>query len=183
MNIPNIISLVRLLSVPLNVWLIVIGEWHVALAVFCLAGLSDAVDGLIAKRFDWQTRLGRYLDPIADKALLMSMYVTLGVQENLPAWLVLLVVSRDVLIVGGVVMLYAFDQPYEPKPALTSKINTGVQILLVAAIIGAMAFEPAGIEGFVRLLILAVAATTVVSGTEYLFDWWRRMTALEGEER
>ncbi len=181
MTLPNIISLARLLSVPFTVWLIMIDQWRLALVVFCLAGLSDAVDGFLAKRFGMQSRLGQYLDPIADKVLLVSIYIVLGAQQHLPLWLVILVVSRDILIVGGLLLLYVFDQPYTPKPFLLSKINTATQIILAASVIATLAFAVEAAAPYVQVLIFAVAITTVASGTEYLIDWWRRMNRLEGE--
>ncbi len=179
MTLPNMISLARLLSVPVNVWLILIDQWRLALVIFCLAGLSDAVDGFLAKRFGMESQLGQYLDPIADKALLVSIYIVLGVQQNLPLWLVILVVSRDILIIGGLFLLFIFDQPYEPRPFLLSKINTATQIILAATVIAIPAFALDPSPFYLQLLILAVVVTTVVSGTEYLIDWWRRMNKLE----
>jgi len=179
MTLPNIISLARLLSAPFNVWLILIDQWHLALVVFCLAGLSDAVDGLLAKRFGMQSRLGRYLDPIADKVLLISIFFALGAQQLLPLWLVILVVSRDILIAGGLGLLYLFDQPFEPKPFLSSKINTAMQIGLLASVIATLAFALKAFAPYVQMLIVGVALATVVSGTEYTVDWWRRMNKLE----
>ena len=181
MTLPNMISLARLLSVPFNVWLIMIDHWRMALFVFCLAGLSDAVDGFLAKKFDMQSRLGRYLDPIADKVLLVSIFIVLGAQDHLPLWLVILVVSRDILIGGGLVLLYLFDQPYEPKPLFSSKINTGMQIILAASVIAVFAFSLEEASLYVQILVAATALTTVASGTEYLIDWWRRMNKLEQE--
>lgn len=179
MTLPNMISLARLFSVPINVWLILIDQWRLALVVFCVAGLSDAVDGFLAKRFGMQSRLGQYLDPIADKTLLVSIFIVLGGQEYLPLWLVILVVSRDILIVGGLFLLYIFDQPYEAKPFLLSKFNTGTQIVLAAMVIAGLAFDLEWAAGLVQILVPAAAFTTVVSGAQYLIDWWRRMNKLE----
>ena len=181
MTLPNMISLARLLSVPFNVWLIMIDHWRLALFVFCLAGLSDAVDGFLAKKFGMQSRLGRYLDPIADKVLLVSIFIVLGAQDHLPLWLVILVVSRDILIGGGLFLLYLFDQPYEPTPLISSKFNTGMQIILAASVIAVFAFPLEEASPYVQILIVAAASTTVASGTEYLIDWWRRMNKLEQE--
>ncbi|MDP6689068.1 MAG: CDP-alcohol phosphatidyltransferase family protein [Alphaproteobacteria bacterium] len=179
MTLPNIISMARLLSVPFNVWLIMIDQWRLALVVFCLAGLSDAVDGFLAKRFGMQSRLGQYLDPIADKALLVTIFIVLGVQMYLPLWLVILVVSRDILIVGGLFLLFIFDQPYAPKPFMLSKVNTATQIVLAALVIAKVAFSLDGAAVYVQALVLLTALTTVASGTQYLADWWRRMNKLE----
>lgn len=177
MNVPNLISLARLLAVPLIVWLMVIGQWWFAFLAFCLAGISDAVDGFIAKRFNAQSQLGQYLDPVADKALIMAIYVTLGIQGELPAWLVILVVSRDLLIVGGTMLLYALDMHYEPRPLLTSKINTAAQIALAAVVLSALAFHLPFVAVGINVLITVAGITTVVSGIDYLIDWGRRMGA------
>ena len=183
MTWPNIISLSRLLSVPFNVWLIMVDQWRLALVVFCLAGLSDAVDGFLAKRFAMESRLGQYLDPIADKALLISIFIVLGAQQQLPLWLVILVVSRDIMIVGGLLLLYVFNQLSEPKPFTLSKINTVAQIFLAASVLASLAFTleqaSAYFQILIQILILAVTLSTVASGMGYLIDWWRRMNELE----
>ena len=179
MTLPNMISLARLLSVPFTVWLILIDQWRLALLVFCLAGLSDAIDGIIAKRFGMHSRLGQYLDPIADKALLVSIFILLGAQEYLPLWLVILVVSRDILIAGGIFLMSAFNQPLEPKPFLLSKINTATQIVLAALVIASLAFTLEVIATYIQILVVAAAFTTVTSGAQYLIDWWRRMNKIE----
>ena len=110
-NIPNSLTLGRIVLVPLVVWLIITHEMLPAFLLFLLAGLSDAADGFLAKRYGWNTELGAYLDPIADKALLVSIYVTLGLAGQLPAWLVIAVVSRDILIVGAVVLSWMLSRP------------------------------------------------------------------------
>ena len=110
MNIPNSLTLGRLVLVPLIVWLIITHQIQAAFLVFLLAGLSDAADGYLAKRYGWDSELGAYLDPIADKALLVSIYVTLGLAGHLPVWLVIAVVSRDILIVGAAAVVAA-SQP------------------------------------------------------------------------
>ncbi len=179
MTLPNMISLARLMSVPFNVWLIMIDQWRLALVVFCLAGISDAVDGFLAKKFGMQSRLGQYLDPIADKVLLVSIFIVLGAHHHLPLWLVILVVSRDILIVGGLFLLFIFDQPYEPKPFLLSKLNTATQIVVAASVIASLAFALNGATPYIQFLVVATAFTTIASGTEYLIDWWRRMNRLE----
>src|ERR1700688_1676311 len=123
-NLPNLITLTRLLSVPLMIWLIVGEQYGVAFWVFIAAGASDALDGYIAKRFDCRTRLGALLDPAADKALLSSVYVALGVAGQLPNWLVILVVFCDVTIIGGFVLFQTIAVPRNFDPLYISKINT-----------------------------------------------------------
>ena len=110
-NIPNTLTLARIVLVPLVVWLIVTHEMLAAFVLFLLAGVSDAADGYLAKRFQWRTELGAYLDPIADKLLLVSIYVTLGLSGHLPAWLVIAVVSRDILIIGAFLLSWVLSRP------------------------------------------------------------------------
>lgn len=181
-NIPNLITLARILAVPLLVWLIIKGEMATAFWVFVIAGASDALDGYIAKRFGFVTALGTYLDPIADKALLVSAYITLGQAGHINTWLVILVVFRDVLIIGGTVLFHTLDRPVEMRPFFISKFNTLMQILLIAVLLGNLGVE---IQDFGMLPFLAylVGATTVLSGLAYMGRWvfgvrvdpkWRR---------
>lgn len=171
-NLPNLISLSRLLLVPLAIWLILGGRYAAAFWVFVVAGVSDALDGFIAKHFDRRTRLGALLDPIADKALLMSVYVTLGLARHLWTSLVILVVFRDVMIIGGFLLIQAFAVPRDYDPLYISKINTGLQIALVAFVLARLGSggDP-GLPGTV--LSLAVMVTTVLSGLSYLVRWAR----------
>ena len=178
MNLPNFISLGRLLSVPATIWLIVSGHLSVAFWLFAVAGASDAVDGFIAKRFGMDTRLGFYLDPLADKARLVSAYITLGTAGYLPDWLVILVVSRDLLIIGAVLLSHALAQRIEFQPVMISKANTFAQIVLAVAVLA----EPGlGVDlgDTVPVLVYAVGATTVVSGATYLVQWVRAVSRVE----
>src|SRR5215475_15328482 len=131
LNLPNLISLGRLLLVPLAISLILEGSYWAAFWIFVVAGVSDALDGFIAKRFDRRTRLGALLDPVADKVLLVSVYVTLGIAGQLWAWLVVLVVFRDIMIVGGFLLLQAIATISKPfQPLFIIKVNTGVQVAM-----------------------------------------------------
>ncbi|MDP6706110.1 MAG: CDP-alcohol phosphatidyltransferase family protein [Alphaproteobacteria bacterium] len=179
MNLPNIISLARLLCAPLIVWLLLTDAWTWAFGVFFAAGLSDAVDGYLAKRLDMRSFIGAYLDPIADKTLLVSIYLTLSVKGQLALWLVILVVSRDLLIIGGALLLFTLNQPTGIKPSLPSKLNTLLQITLAALVIGGLAFELDGLAVPIQVLGVAVGATTVISGTGYLVAWTRRLADME----
>jgi cardiolipin synthase len=163
-NLPNLITLARLLCVPLAIWLILEARYGVAFWVFVAAGISDALDGYIAKRFDQRTPLGALLDPIADKALLAGVYITLGLADQLPHWLVILVVLRDLLIVGGYLLIQGTAPP---QPLFISKINTLVQISLIGFVLARLGL---GIdEGWLTaLLVDAAAVTTVWSGLSYL---------------
>src|SRR5271163_3304387 len=136
LNLPNLITLARLLSVPLTIWLIFGERYGAAFWVFVGAGVSDALDGYIAKRFDRRTRLGALLDPAADKAMLAGVYVSLGIAGQLPGWLVALVVLRDFLIVLGFFLMRGTAARQPPGPLYISKVNTLVQIALVAFVLG-----------------------------------------------
>jgi cardiolipin synthase (CMP-forming) len=174
LTIPNLITLGRILLVPVVVWAITAGEMRIAFALFLAAGLTDAVDGFLAKRFGMTTELGAYLDPLADKAMLVSVYVALGISEAIPNWLVILVVSRDIMIVGAVILSWLVDRPVQLKPLLVSKLNTVAQILLACLVLGALAFRlDAAIAVFA--LIALVAALTLLSVVFYVAEWVRHM--------
>jgi cardiolipin synthase len=134
-DLPNFITLARLFSVPLIVWLVSTGHLKAALVAFLLSGLSDAVDGFLARRWNLASRIGAILDPLADKALLMSSFIVLAVYDFVPLWLVILVVSRDLLILGGFYVTGLLGQQIEVHPLKISKINTGVQIAFVALVL------------------------------------------------
>lgn len=182
-NVPNFITLGRLLAVPIAVGLILNGHLEAAFWVFVAAGISDAVDGYLAKRFDAESELGRFLDPLADKALLVSVYVSLGQAGYLPTWLVILVVFRDVLIIGGAILLQTLSLPFNMTPVLISKINTAAQIVLAAFVLGVLGFE---IDGPWRVasdvLVYVVAVTTFASGAVYLVRWAGRVAAVGDAE-
>jgi cardiolipin synthase len=173
LNLPNLISLARLLLVPLAISLILEGSYWGALGVFVIAGVSDAVDGFIARKFNRRTPLGALLDPLADKVLLVSAYVALGVAGQLWIWLVVLVVFRDIMIVGGFLLIQMITPVPKPiQPILISKVNTGVQVALVWYLLARRGLgAEAGTLDFV--LGIAVALTTVASGLSYLLQWAR----------
>ncbi|MFZ3238323.1 MAG: CDP-alcohol phosphatidyltransferase family protein [Stellaceae bacterium] len=177
-NLPNLISLGRLLLAPLAIWLILAGRYGTAFWVFIVAGVSDALDGFIAKHFDRRTRLGALLDPVADKALLVSVYVTLGLAHQLWTSLVIIVVFRDVVIVGGFLLIQAFAVPKKYDPLYISKINTGLQIALVAFVLARLGLG-ADAGGFDIALSYAVIATTVLSGLSYVVRWARILARSE----
>jgi cardiolipin synthase (CMP-forming) len=178
LNVPNLITLTRLMSVPLMIWLIVGDQFGVAFGVFVAAGISDALDGFIAKRFDCRTRLGALLDPTADKALLSSVYVALGIAGLLPNWLVILVVFRDATIIGGFVLLQTIAAPSKFDPLYISKINTLVQIALVSYVLGRLGLGFA--DGLLTdVLVAMTAVTTVLSGLSYLIRWARILSGAE----
>jgi len=179
MNLPNAITLARLLAVPLAVWLVVRGWYEAALWLFLIAGLSDAVDGWLARRLGQVSRLGSLLDPVADKALLVSVFISLGARDLLPAWLVILVVFRDVLIVSGWLLRQILVPSAQAvRPHWTSKLNTCVQLAFAAGVLAMLAwrFHVPPVEDIAYAI---VAATTVVSGGVYVVVWMRGMMRLE----
>lgn len=175
MNIPNLITLGRILLVPVIVWAIGSGQATIAFVLFLVAGLSDAVDGFLAKRFGMQTDLGALLDPIADKALLVSIYVALGIAGEIPRWLVILVVSRDIMIVGAVIVSWLVDRPIPMKPLMVSKLNTVVQVLFAALVLAALGFG-FGLGPWNWAGMGLVAALTLLSVAAYLREWVRHMS-------
>ena len=175
MAIPNIITICRILLVPLTIWLIISNAYDFAFAAFILAGLSDAVDGYLARRFQLQTELGEILDPIADKALLVSIFVALGALGHLPVWLVILVASRDVLIVGAVVISWFMDKPIAMKPLWISKVNTTGQIALAGTVLADLGFGWQ-IGSLLEIGLVLIAALTAASGAIYMRDWVRHMS-------
>jgi cardiolipin synthase len=176
MTLPNLITVARLLMVPVAIMMILDGRWLAAFLVFALAGLSDAVDGYLARRFAMASDLGAYLDPIADKALIVSIYVTLAFVGAVPPWLVVLVVSRDLLIVSAVILSWMMSRPLPIAPFSVSKLNTLAQILFAALLLGSRAF---GFEPGLGIAIGSglVAMLTLASMAAYLAFWLRHMAA------
>jgi cardiolipin synthase (CMP-forming) len=173
-TIPNLITIARLLLVPLIVWLMISGQSGAAFVLFIVAGVSDAIDGFLARTFNLRSTLGTYLDPLADKALLVSIYISLAVLAEVPLWVVILVVSRDLFIVGAVVLSWMLDQPMEMRPLIISKLNTVVQIVLAAVVLGDLALG-ADLGTLRMLLVYLVGLLTVASAAVYLVDWVRHM--------
>src|SRR5438034_11192671 len=140
LSIPNLITLGRILLVPTVFWARTMGEMRTTFALFLAAGISDAVDGFLAKRFHMKSELGAYLDPLADKALIVSIYVSLGIAGVLPIFLVILVVSRDIMIISAFMLAWLVGKPMPVRPLLVSKANTVAQILLAALVLAERAF-------------------------------------------
>ena len=171
MNIANLITLGRLFAVPVTIWLILGDRLAIAFWVFVIAGISDALDGWVAKRYNLITDLGRTLDPLADKALMVAVYVTLGSAGHLPDWLVILVVFRDFAILRGALLAHTQHLDVQFEPVRISKINTVAQIVLAAAVLGqyASAFIQTWTAGIGTWALMAlVTITTLWSGTSYL---------------
>jgi cardiolipin synthase len=178
-TIPNLISIARLFLVPLAVWLIISGRPVWAFWVFLLAGFSDALDGFLARRFDMRSALGGYLDPLADKALLISMYVTFATLNEVHVWVTILIVSRDILIIGGVIIAWMLGAPMEMRPNWISKVNTLGQIILAGVILADLAFSPD--LAVLRLQLSWVVGTlTLISALAYAVEFVNHMGGAEG---
>ncbi len=176
MSIPNLITLGRILLVPVVVWAIAAGDMWIAFVLFVVAGISDGVDGYLAKRFNMTTELGAYLDPLADKALIVSIYLSLGINGDIPRWLVILVVSRDILIVGGIMLSWLLGNPLKIRPLLVSKLNTVAQILFACVVLGSLGLHFD--VGLVKPILMGlVAVLTLLSVAAYLAEWVRHMNS------
>jgi len=179
MTLPNYITVARFLMVPLIVLAMINDQMLTAFIVFMLAGVSDAVDGVIARRFNQKSELGAWLDPMADKFLLVSVFVVLGWLGALPMWLVILAVSRDGMIIAAVVLSSLMGNPVEMRPLMISKANTLVQIVLLILMLA----ELAGIvqlDALVGWMVYAVAGLTIASAGAYLVSWLRHMASEGG---
>jgi cardiolipin synthase len=166
----------RILLVPIVVWAITSGQMRIAFLLFLVAGISDGVDGFLAKRFHMTSELGAYLDPLADKALIVSIYVSLGIAGSLPIFLVILVVSRDIMIIGAFMLAWLVGKPMPARPLLVSKINTVAQILLATLVLAEQGF---GFDADVasKLAMALVAVLTLLSIAFYLAEWVRHMNS------
>ena len=167
-TLPNVVTFGRLCAVPLAFWAVLEHRFAIAFFLFVGAGISDAIDGWLARRFGGNA-LGAVLDPMADKALLVTMYVTLATVGVLPVWLAILVVFRDLLIVGGVILLGVLGHKVQIRPIYISKLNTALQIVLIATTLLLLGFSVT-LPYVVPSLVWAVAATTLLSGGAYV---WR----------
>jgi len=178
LSIPNIITLGRILLVPIIVWAIGSNQMEIAFGIFIIAGVSDAIDGFLAKRFNMASELGALLDPLADKALLVSIYMALGIWGAIPRWLVILVVSRDIMIVSAVIVSWLFDKPVTIKPLMVSKFNTVAQVAFAALVLAALAFgfQPMPYD---YILMGLVTLFTLASVSLYLVEWVQHMGTIE----
>ncbi|MEZ0170267.1 CDP-alcohol phosphatidyltransferase family protein [Microvirga sp. TS319] len=176
MTIPNIITIARLVMVPIVIVMIMQERWAAAFILFVVAGVSDAVDGFIARHFDMRSEFGAYIDPLADKSLLVSIYVSLAIVGAIPSWLAIIVVSRDAMIVSAVLLSWVMSRPVEIKPIMVSKLNTAAQIGFAAFALAANAYD-VELGGLEEIVMLIVATLTVASAGAYLGGWLRHMAA------
>jgi cardiolipin synthase len=168
-NIPNSLTILRIVLVPVIVLLLIQGQYGKALVCFIIAGATDGLDGLLARTLNQTTVVGAYLDPLADKALVISMFTTLAIVDVIPGWLAVVVISRDCIIVGGILVLKLRSVNLEIKPSYVSKINTTLQL---ATIFFALLLKMDGAErhfhGAFMSLCWLTAIFTVSSGADYL---------------
>lgn len=166
--IPNLLTLARIGLVP---WLVVLlqeQQYGWSLAVFLVAGVTDGLDGYIAKKFNAQTYLGSILDPLADKILLVTSYIMLSVSGLIPFWLMVVVVFRDLVIVGGNLLLTLFFSSMEMRPLFISKLNTCMQILYIVLVLAALSWQ-IEYQAILHIIGIVVAVTSVLSGLAYVY--------------
>ena len=172
-HLPNLICLLRIALVWPIVLALQAGDYRRALLFFAIAAVSDALDGYLAKRFNWTSRLGHFLDPFADKLLLVSVFITCAWVGLVPVWLATLAVGRDVMIRVGAIIFRLWLGPLHGRPTIVSKLNTGFQIACLIAIILFKAYGFPPHELFAALAVVT-AITTVLSGGDYLLQFIRR---------
>jgi cardiolipin synthase (CMP-forming) len=168
MNIPNFLSLLRIILVPVIVIFLIQGSYGKALVTFTVAGLTDALDGSLARLLNSQTVLGSYLDPIADKLLLTASFVTLSILGIIPSWLTVIVISRDFIILLGIAILSLIGVHYEIKPALVGKVTTALQILTIFLALSFHAFPHDLSYDWIKIICWLTGFFTVASGLTYI---------------
>ena len=174
--LPNAISLLRILLVAPILLLIINAKFSWALVLFFVAGFSDGIDGYLANRYDWHTRLGALLDPVADKLLVAGTFITLTYMQLIPVWLMVIVILRDVVIVGGAAAYNFVVKPVQGEPTRISKLNTALQLLFLLFVLSRAGFGwPDKIS--ITVLGAAVLITVVISGVDYVWSWSRRARA------
>ncbi len=172
-HLPNIITSLRIiLAIPI-IYLLLQQQYLMTLFFFLIAGISDGVDGYLAKRYHWISRLGQILDPLADKVLLVSCFLALAWLQRLPMSLVIVVIARDMVIVMGALLYHYYIEYLFIHPSIISKINTFVQIFLVVLVTlnAGIAYD---LSDFVQRLVYIVFITTIWSGGDYIYRWGKR---------
>lgn len=175
MTIPNILTILRLILVPVIIYGIIVGWFQLSFWLFIAAGVSDGVDGFIARRFHQRSELGAYLDPLADKALLVSLFIVLAILGHIPVWLTILVTSRDAFILSGIGVAALMGRPMEIDPLKVSKATTAFQIALICLVLGGIAFE-LDVSRLVNAGTVIVAGLTLASALAYLISWFRHFS-------
>lgn len=169
MNIPNSLTVLRIVLVPVIVILLIQGQYGKALVCFIIAGVTDGLDGLLARILNQTTVVGAYLDPLADKTLVISMFLTLAIIGVIPGWLAVVVISRDCIILGGILVLTLMSVAHEIKPSFVSKINTMLQLAVIFfALLLKMDGAGKHFHGAFMFICWITAMFTVISGADYL---------------
>lgn len=177
MTIPNLITILRIILTPIFIIFLLNDAYLPALILFAVAGISDAVDGLIARLFNQKSKLGAFLDPLADKILLVSAFVVLSAKDDVYAWLAVVVISRDFLILLGVLILFLNSQDFTFKPSIVSKMTTCMQLatVFVALFVAVSADHSPHLHQFSICLFWATGLLTVISCLHYMRQWFRMM--------
>jgi cardiolipin synthase len=173
MTIPNLITTLRIILTPIFIIYLLDEQFTAALVVFVVCGVSDGLDGFLARVLKQRSTLGTYLDPIADKLILASTFVVLAVMGQIPVWLAVTVLTRDVLISIGVVVVLLYGMAVRIRPSILSKITTCLQFITVIGVLGAD-FVPLP-AGFYGALFVLTAAATIGSGLHYMHAWFNMM--------
>jgi len=177
-QIPNIITVARIALVPVLAWVLLEQQFEITLILAAFMGATDGLDGFLAKVYGWQTRLGSFLDPLADKIMLVTIYLCLGWLELLPYWLVALVIFRDLVILAGAAAYHFVTHHLEMQPSYISKLNTVVQILLaLAVVLGQIVSLP---DLIMTILVGLTVVTTAASGADYVVRWTNRVRCQGG---
>lgn len=172
-HLPNLISILRILLVPPVAWLMLQGRFGESLLLFVVAGVSDGVDGFLAKHFGWTSRLGSILDPLADKLLLSVSFLTLAWLGHLPLWLAALILLRDLIIVIGGVFYHHLVGRFSLQPTIVSKLNTLLQIVVVTLVLVGLAWLDIP-QVAIDIAIYLLVSTVLISGGDYVWTWGRR---------
>jgi cardiolipin synthase len=180
MTVPNLITTIRILLAPVFIIYLINDQFLPALIVFLLCALTDGIDGMLARLLNQRSKLGAYLDPLADKLLLVAAFVTLSVRGYLPAWLTVLVISRDTMILLGILLLSLNRVEVTIKPSYVSKVTTWLQFITIVAVLS-KAYVPFFAELYPYIFYLT-ALLTVVSGFHYMYHWFRMMGEGSGEQ-
>lgn len=170
--LPNLITCIRFILIAPILWALFRKSYPLAFYLFLIAGLSDGLDGLLARFFGWTTHLGALLDPLADKLLLMGSFIVLAYLKQIPLWLTVMVIGRDIWIMGGALIYRYWVGPLDYKPVWISKLNTFLQLVLVTLLIIKLAFF-AFPDRIIQHLVAAVFVTTLLSFVQYTWVWAR----------
>ncbi|MEM6511881.1 MAG: CDP-alcohol phosphatidyltransferase family protein [Pseudomonadota bacterium] len=171
--IPNAISIARILLIIPVLELILRQQYDIALLLFVIAGLSDGLDGYLAVKFNWVSRFGALLDPVADKLLMAGMFLTLSHLELVPLWLAAVVIGRDIVIIAGAMAYNFIVGPVPGEPTLVSKLNTALELFFLFFVLTRAAYGwPDGIV--ITVLGASILITVVISGTDYVLSWSRK---------